>query len=150
MKKYLQARDLLAEIEQVFPNRHSLEGYEIAKHPLETALVLLLHGRNFLGVELTLDFPGKGGIKFAAGSRAGAHAECAAPVRVASHSFGKLNAFRDKSLSGQDRVLLKEAGRRIALFLASGQGKHLIQHLREHAQAPVSVPRVAAAGDKIR
>ena len=151
MKKYLQARELLAEVEQVFANRHSLDGYQVDKHPLELALVVLLRGRNYVGLELTLEFPGKRGVKFATGSHAGVHAEFRVPVRVAARRLGELHAFTgpQKRFSTEDRVLLKEAGRRIARFL-TGPGKYFVHHLGEDFQASASTTRVAAAGDRVR
>jgi len=136
VKKYVPARELLAEVGQVFTAQHSLNGYQREKHPLELALVVLLRGRNYLGLELTLTFPGSRGVKFAAGSRAQAYAEFSAPVRVAARQLGELHAFAgpDKRFSTVDRALLKAAGRCFARFL-TGPGKGLTHHLGEDFQA---------------
>jgi hypothetical protein len=149
VKTYRKASDLLAEVKQAFASRRTLEGDRPIPHPLENALLAVLAGRHYSGLELALDVGEGHGLEFSLGSDNNAASTIAAPVRLGARQFGELRAFnrRENAFPLQDRVLLKELARGIALFL-TGPGKKILR--RAHEQSASAAAQTATAGENPR
>lgn len=147
MKTYRTSRDLQAKIDAALSRRPTRSA-----QPLDEVAEILSQGRHYAWL----------GIYVVAGTRsgsnqpaptvvAGGRARSVIPVRVGQHQFGaiEVEAESGKTLSGQDRILLKRVATRLALYL-HGPGAYLVRKAREAVaeQSLSTHPRHQPASEK--
>ena len=130
MKTYRTARELQAQIEQVLLRRP-----KPTSAPLDEVARILSDGRHYAWIGIYLvagQRPASG--KAVASSLVQAKSRTVIPVRLGQHEFGaiEVQAESGKTLSGKERILLKQVAVRLDKFL-HGPGACLVRKAREAA-----------------
>ena len=139
MKTYRTARELQAQIEQVLLRRP-----QPTSTPLDEVARILSDGRHYAWIGIYLvagQRPASG--KAVASSLVQSKSQTVIPVRLGQQEFGAIEAQAEsgKTLSGKERILLKQVAARLARFL-HGPGAWLVRKAREAAAEPPSSAQI--------
>lgn len=130
MKTYCPSRELQAKIDAALSRRP-----KASAQPLDEVAEILSQGRHYawLGIYLVAGAC-SGSSQPPATAVAASRARTVIPMRLGQHQFGIIEVEPEtgRTLSGQDRILLKRVAARLALYL-HGPGAYLVRKAREAA-----------------
>jgi len=140
VKTYRTARDLQASIEKALARPASFQNT-----PLDEVATILSEGRHYSWVGIYLvagERPKSGSAPAKTASRTAPQTQAVIPVGLGQHVYGaiEVQSEKRKSLTGADRILLKQVARRLAMYLHV-RGAYLVRKAREAAaEHPQALP----------